>query len=226
VSEQVNERRAPGDWSVEGEPFVGFGAAELAYLLSRYEGPAVDRTAELLRVDRNAASEEFVAAGASSLLARGLLKLRGDQLDLVGPAAATAYALAGAEHWTELAFMIDRETAADGALVLRAGSVVTLLQPRALGTWFVLAKEPGVETAEAVVALADGFLAGHEGGAVFLAAHSAAGDATAFLRRSAESQWELARGEAVFWEPGIEVSGRDSAVSLVAQLLSASGVEL
>lgn len=220
MSQTTSTQRAPGDWSVPGGDFVGFGAAEMAYLLSRFEGPTVARTIGLLGLDPKP-TPEFTAAGASSLLARGLVTVEGDQLNLVGPAAVAAYALAATQHWTEVGFMAGRERAADGALVLQAGDVVGLLRPRALGTWFFMVKRPEVTTSQSVLALGEAFFATHPDGALFLAAQTSEWAATLFLRKLDGGVWELARGEAPFWTAdGVETADVSVAMTALDTLLT------
>ena len=71
--------------------FVGIGFAEMSYLLARYSGDAVDKSREMLLLA--APQPEVTAAGASSLLARGWLRVNEDDLDLVGLPAVLAHTL-------------------------------------------------------------------------------------------------------------------------------------
>ena len=199
MTQASNVARIPGDGAAQEAPFTGFGAPELAYILSRYSGPAIERSIEYLGVNLQAASPEFIAGGASCLAGRGLLEVRGEELDLIGAAAVLAYALAGAEHWTEIGLMAQRDTAADGALLLQARDVTILMRPRTLGTWFVLVKDPEQSATDAVLDLAAAFTSTHPQGAAFLSAHTLTWDATLFLRRSANGAWDLARGDSPLW---------------------------
>lgn len=178
---------------------VGFGAAEMAYLLSRYEPGAMARVAGLLRVDLAAATPAVLAAGASSLVAHGFAELQGEDVVLRGEAAVLAYALVKGEHWTELGFLAARDQFADGALMIQAPEAVVLLQPRSLGTWYLVMKDPEVTPRDAVRILAEAYLDSHPGSAVFLGAHTSTWTATMFLRRGDTSAWELVRGAAPFW---------------------------
>lgn len=206
------------DPSRAAEAYVGFGAAEIAYLLSRFDEAQVATTLEVMGLNPQP-GEEFLAAGASSLLARGMLTTVGDQLELAGFAAALAYALGDARHWTELGFMLDQDNAVDAALVVQAPELVMLLSPRALGTWFAMIKRPELSTAESVLLLADGFFGQQPGGAVFLSARTAASTATLFLRRQDADSWEIAKGAAPFWEESILAAADEGAVKVALTTL-------
>ena len=56
----------------------GLGAAELAYLMSRHETPAGERSRRLLMLDPRSAEDAALLAGASSLVSRGWLRLQDD----------------------------------------------------------------------------------------------------------------------------------------------------
>lgn len=206
-----------------GDAYVGFGSAEVAYLLSRYEGSQVERTTKVMSLNENP-PDQFVAAGASALLARGMLEVVGDRMDLIGPAQVAAYTMAATEHWTEVGFMADSDNAVDGAVILQAGDATALMYPRALGTWYMMLKSPELTTSESVLKLAEAFLAEHGEGAVFLSAQTQAWAATLFLRRRTDGQWELAKGDAPFWEAaGVESATLDQVRQALALILGDSG---
>lgn len=193
------------------EQYTGFGAAEVAYLLSRYEPVgAAAKSAELLRIDLEKAGSSVLASGASALLARGLARLDGDEVVLEAEAAVLAYALVAGTHWTEIGFMASRDQTTDAAVMIQAPQAVVLLQPRALGTWYLLVKDPKVSAGDAVRKLAEAFLAEHPGAAVFLGAHTAQWDATLFLRRDDLFGWELAKGAAPFWDEAAPAPATDA----------------
>ena len=64
----------------------GLGAAELAYLMSRHETPAGERSRRLLMLDPRSAEDAALLAGASSLASRGWLTLTTTALPRPGPA--------------------------------------------------------------------------------------------------------------------------------------------
>ena len=198
---------------------IGFGAAEIAYLLSRYEPAAVARAAALLQLDLTQAGQPILAAGASSLLARGFAHLDGDEVVLDGAAAVLAYTFVAGTHWTEIGLMASRQETTDGAVMIQAPEAVVMLQPRALGTWFVLVKDPRVSSGRAVRRLAEAFLASRTGGAVFLGARTAAWEATLFLRRGETSAWELARGAAPFWGEATRLPADDAELDAALEAL-------
>ncbi|MCE3292362.1 MAG: hypothetical protein K0Q84_1299, partial [Arthrobacter sp.] len=74
---------------------IGFGFAEIAYMLRMFDTAPAKKSAEVLRLEREVDAERLCVAGGSSLLARGFASV-GDDLELEGPAVAVAYALAKA----------------------------------------------------------------------------------------------------------------------------------
>jgi hypothetical protein len=202
-----------------GSDAIGFGSAEIAYLLSRYEPAAVARAAALLQIDLTRAGQPVFASGASSLLARGFAHVEGDEVVLDGAAAVLAYAFVAGTHWTEIGLMASREETADGAVMIQAPQAVAMLQPRALGTWFLLLKDPQVSSVQAVRILAEAFLATHAGGAVFLGARTPSWDATLFLRRGETTAWELARGASPFWGEATKLAADDAGLDASLEAL-------
>jgi len=178
--------------AANGETYVAFGAAEVSYILARYPGEATTRSAAMLRVDPGAASPEVLAAGASSLLAHELGTVEDGLLALSGAAELLAYTVSQATHWTEVAFFVEREQVADGALIIQAPLATMILQPRALGTWLAMVKRPEVSPREAVMMLTGAFLVVHPDGVVFLAAETPDGSDALFLRRDNDGRWDIA----------------------------------
>lgn len=117
------------------EAMTGFGLAEIAYLLSRHQTAATQRSTHLMRLDDGIElSADFLRAGASSLYARGLLTLRPDSFTTLGAAALLEYSLGSATSQTVVEVV--SEASVDAAVVLIASEVLATLQPRAMGTWF------------------------------------------------------------------------------------------
>lgn len=125
----------------------GFGFAEMAYLLKSTSTPQADKSATVLRLSEELASEQLCIAGASSLLARGLATANGEDLELEGPAVALAYALGRANRWTEISLMSGESI--DTVVHVESDLVKVLLQPRTLATWFAFAQDPAIEGAVA-----------------------------------------------------------------------------
>lgn len=125
----------------------GFGFAEMAYLLKATSTPQALKSAAVLRLQDEMASEQLCIAGASSLLARGMATVNGEDIDLDGPAMSLAYALGRAEHWTEISLMSGGSI--DTVVHVESDRVKVLLQPRTLSTWFAFAQDPSVDGASA-----------------------------------------------------------------------------
>lgn len=125
----------------------GFGFAEMAYLLKSTSTPQAGKSSEVLRLQEEMGSEPLCIAGASSLLARGLASVNGEDIDLEGPAMAVAYALGRAERWTEISLMSG--DLIDTLVHVESDRVKVLLQPRTLSTWFAFAQDPAIDGATA-----------------------------------------------------------------------------
>ncbi|HYQ32540.1 MAG TPA: hypothetical protein VEQ83_04955, partial [Lapillicoccus sp.] len=81
----------------------GLGAAELAYLMSRHETPAGQRSRRLLMLDPRSADDAALLAGASSLASRGWLTLGDDGAATTrSNAALVEYAVGAATRWTRV----------------------------------------------------------------------------------------------------------------------------
>lgn len=119
---------------------VGFGAAEIVYLLARHDVPQSRRAAELLapRVHDmwDAESESFplVKAGGSSLVARGLVQVDGAELRSKAEAGLLEYLFARAHRWTRIVMASDE--ALDCGVILHGPDLTGMLQARQLGSWF------------------------------------------------------------------------------------------
>lgn len=117
---------------------VGFGLAEVAYLLSRHTGAPAARSRALLLTDTLAGDDNFLRAGASSLVARGLLGEGDDGApEARGWAALLEYALVVGTTWAELGIAREDGTLDDLAIIATAPAVSAVMQPRAVGSWFV-----------------------------------------------------------------------------------------
>ncbi|MDO5752254.1 hypothetical protein [Arthrobacter sp.] len=127
----------------------GFGFAEMAYLLKATSTPEAAKSATVLRLTEELNSEQLCIAGASSLLARGLASLNGEDIELEGPTMALAYALGRANRWTEISLMT--ADAVDTVVHVESDRVKVLLQPRSLSTWFAFAQDPKLDGAVAEV---------------------------------------------------------------------------
>lgn len=202
---------------VEGSE-IGFGSAELAFILASF-GPAAAESARVMGMDLDAASDEVRAAGASSLFAKGWLDIIAGDASPSGPAEVLGYVLAAATRWTELGFMASREEMLDGALVVSAPEATMLMQPRALGSWTTVLKDPAHGDAEAVRALIDAFAATTPGGVIFLATRSTGEPSTLFIRPQQDGRWEMIEGEATADSSETQVFDQVEADQILARLL-------
>ena len=150
-----------------GVDVIGFGVGELAYLLNVFEGPARDRSVSVFRAEELVEDVTLNTAGASSLLARDLAVVGDDDdLGVKGVSAAVATALGHATRWTEISLLT--EDSMDNVVLLEAPELSLMLQPRALGTWFVFAQDPAIGSAEAMLRVIRQHVDEHPGGTAYL----------------------------------------------------------
>src|SRR6476620_247514 len=116
----------------------GLGAAELAYLMSRHETPAGERSRRLLMLDPRSADDAALLAGASSLASRGWLTLDDDgTAETRSNAALVEYAVGAATRWTRVGLVGENVSQLDFAVLVESDTVVALMQPRQLASWFI-----------------------------------------------------------------------------------------
>ena len=116
----------------------GLGAAELAYLMSRHETPAGERSRRLLMLDPRSAEDAALLAGASSLASRGWLTLEDDGVaETRSNAALVEYAVGAATRWTRVGLVGENVSQLDFAVLVESDTVVALMQPRQLASWFI-----------------------------------------------------------------------------------------
>lgn len=127
---------------------IGFGFAELALLLSLRRGPEAEASAKALRLVEELDNASMLAAGASSLIARGAATAEpGGELSVVGPVAAVTSALTEAVKHVQINLLtVD---SVDNVLSVESPKYQILLQPRAYLSWFAMAQRPDATPAEA-----------------------------------------------------------------------------
>lgn len=168
---------------------VGLGFAELAYIIRRFDTDAAGKSAEVLRLQEEVQSDRICVAGGSSLLARGFASV-GEDLELEGPAAPTAYALSKADRWTEISLVDDRKT--DTVVHVESDKVSLLMQPRTLGTWFIFAQDPDINGADAQLSLIEEHIRNHPEGTAFIRVKSISGEDHLLIRPDG-SGWAVAK---------------------------------
>lgn len=117
---------------------IGFGLAEVAYLLARHEDSDEARWArELIGLDDLPVGDDFLRSGASSLVARGLLTQRSDERGArtvsLADAAVMEYVLGASSRWIQIRMVNDEGP--DEALIGIAPAAIGVLQPRMIGAW-------------------------------------------------------------------------------------------
>jgi len=171
----------------QDDPYIGFGSAEVAYILAQFPSNArAARVADVLGIDPHEVDEIVLAAGASSLLARGLLFLEDDTLVTRDSASVLSSAVSSANAVVGIGFMIADDRFSDGLVLLQSREFSLLLQPRALGTWFALVRAPTISDGEALSIMAHAFREEHAEGQILITS----GD-LAFLLTPDDAGWNI-----------------------------------
>ncbi|MFW0772449.1 hypothetical protein ACLRGI_04705 [Paenarthrobacter nitroguajacolicus] len=166
----------------ETDSAIGFGFAELAFMIRMFDTKPAKKSAEVFRLEAEVATERLCVAGGSSLLAKGFASV-GDDLELEGPAVAVAYALAKADRWTEIS--LNTADSTDTVVHLESDNVSLLLQPRTLETWFVFAQDPAVPGAAAELSIIEEHVRNNPDGTAFLRARTIDGEDHLLIRPDA-----------------------------------------
>ncbi|WP_330476472.1 hypothetical protein [Terrabacter sp. C0L_2] len=163
----------------------GLGAAELAYLMARHETPAGERSRRLLMLDPHSADDAALLAGASSLASRGWLTVTDDgEAQTRSNAALVEYAVGAATRWTRVGLVGENASQMDFAILVESDTVIALMQPRQLASWFIRLGERNGETGALVTGLVrERFAANPESG-VFLEVQTLEGSSNLAVRRS------------------------------------------
>ncbi|MGX1160062.1 hypothetical protein FBY31_1574 [Arthrobacter sp. SLBN-100] len=171
------------------ETVVGFGFAEIAYLIRRFDTDAAKKSGQVLRLEAEVQSDPICVAGGSSLLGRGFASVD-DDLELEGPAIPTAYALSKAYRWTEISLVDGEKT--DTVVHVESDKVSLLMQPRTLGTWFVFAQQPDIDGADAQLSLIEEHTRTHPEGTAFIRVKSVSGEDHLLIRPDGPG-WAVAK---------------------------------
>jgi len=158
---------------------VGFGFAEIAYLIRRFDTDAAKKSGQVLRLEEEVRSDPICIAGGSSLLGRGFASVV-DDLELEGPAVPTAYALSRAMRWTEISLVDGEKT--DTVVHVESDKVSVLMQPRTLATWFVFAQDPHTSGADAQLSLLQEHRRSHPEGTAFIRVKTTSGEDHLLIR--------------------------------------------
>lgn len=168
---------------------VGFGFAEIAYLIRRFDTDAAKKSAQVLRLEEEVQSDQICIAGGSSLLGRGFASVD-DDLDLEGPALPTAYALSRADRWTEISLVDGEKT--DTVVHVESDKVSVLMQPRTLSTWFVFAQDPEIDGEDAELSIIEEHTRTHPAGTAFIRVKTFSGEDHLLIRPD-RGGWAVAK---------------------------------
>lgn len=207
------------------EEVFGLGAAELAYLMARHETPAGERSRRLLMLDPRAADDAALLAGASSLASRGWLSVQSDGTpESRSNAALVEYAVGAATRWTRIGLVGENVSQLDFAILVESDTVVALMQPRQLASWFIRLGERTGDTGALVTALVRERFAANPQAGVFLEVQTLEGSSNLAIRLSGDGFEALAdvAGPGTGTGGVVDADGLHGAVSaLYAEAVSA-----
>jgi len=153
--------------------------------MSRHETPAGERSRRLLMLDPRSADDAALLAGASSLASRGWLTLDDDgTAETRSNAALVEYAVGAATRWTRVGLVGENVSQLDFAVLVESDTVVALMQPRQLASWFIRLGERTGDVGALVTGLVrERFDANPQSG-VFLEVQTLEGSSNLAIRRS------------------------------------------
>ena len=164
---------------------VGFGIAEMAYLLQLRETEAARRSAAWLRLSDETVNPDLRRAGLSSLIARGMAVVTdGSDVSFTQPVDVVAYTVANAERWTQLD-LLRSEALGDTVLEIESDRTKLLFQPRTMQAWFVLPQDPNLPAEAAQSRVVRRHLDTHPSGGVRLRTEGPPGHSELVVRRVA-----------------------------------------
>lgn len=192
-----------------GSVALGFTAYELLYLLSLNRSDSARKSAEILGFGEVPEVDETTAVGASSLLARELLIMREDEtLQPVRQAALIGAVLTKATQWLRGGILAQGNT--ESALFVEAPDAKAMVQPRALGTWWITPLMPQTPLPAIMRVFVETILKEDGDCAVTLRRLDLDGlDQTLSARLADDKDWEIATGRT--GQPDPEQTIRDLA---------------
>lgn len=193
---------------------IGYGFAEIATLAAMVPSDATTASAEALRVSEYVGNPDMVAAGASSLVARGLATVEtGGDIAVSGPTAAVAAALSSATRRMEISLITEELT--DSVIGIESPDLHLLFQPRAYLTWWAMAQRPGLSGAEADFFIVREHLRIHPRGGATVRRREDASGRTLYIKNG-NGSWTIGLSTAAD-DDVTETAGLDDA-ALLAQI--------
>jgi hypothetical protein len=192
---------------------IGFGLAEMAYLLQLQSTAGSKASASWLRLSEESEDADLVRAGLSSLIARGLASVKGTAVEFDTRVDIVAYTVANAARWTQLDLLLDAR-AGDSVLHVESDRTALILQPRTMMSWFALPQDPGVSAVEAEAVIIKTHLDQNPGGGVRVRSGLHAGSRQLLVRK-ADGGWIHAKAvDDVVGPEALAKSGDDLTATL------------
>lgn len=162
---------------------------ELLYILSSNATDAANTTREHLRLgDAVKHGTPMYAAGATTLVVRGMAEQRGDRLLLRHDMHAFAALLTNADRWVEIGLL--GQVTAEGALVVSAGTSAATLAANDLGMFTATTLEGSDAVGPHVVQMVRAFLAEHEPGGASIRVTDHLGERRCVVHHGEDGRWQ------------------------------------
>jgi hypothetical protein len=167
---------------------VNFAAHEILYILATVDDAASAAAAERLDLPAPEDRSTMLAAGLTSLYARGMVEVSDDEVKLSEAAAIAGFVMTDSEVWVELAFITDE--AVDAGWLVRRGDAAILLTPRRLGTFELRVLDPRLD-GKWLADIAFAFLEGRTPSAFFATRRSVDGESGLAVRHLEQGGLQL-----------------------------------
>ena len=203
----------------------GLGAAELAYLMSRHETPAGSARVACSCSTRGPPRTPRCSPGPpASRPAAGSPSRTTARPQTRSNAALVEYAVGAATRWTRIGLVGENVSQLDFAVLVESDTVVALMQPRQLASWFIRLGERSGNTGALVTGLVRERFAANPQSGVFLEVQTLEGSSNLAIRRSGSGFEALAdvAGPDTGTGSVVDAAGLQDAVSaLYAEAVSA-----
>lgn len=165
---------------------IGFGIAEMAYILQLQDTAAATESATWLRLKDESANLDMIRAGLSSLVARRMAMANAEsELSFTPQVDVVAYTLAKAARWTQID-LLQSAVLGDSVLHVESDRTKLLFQPRTMQAWFVLPQDPATSAEAAQSYVVRDHLATHPDGGVRLRTSGPQGQYELLVRKEAK----------------------------------------
>lgn len=201
---------------------IAFTAHELGYLLGLVKGEPSTRAISLLGIPTPEYEDEFVLAGAATLLVRGLAFVDANESLVPDDAAALiAELLSSDSSWIEVALL--SEGASEAAFFIVSDLAAVVLSPRYLGIYEARFMKPETSRGAGLVAILFAFLQASAPAVAYVSGVvGVRSELSLALRLFPDGSFELSLGEGAEVSSGNIAGGKDQIVHKIVSLIDGS----